>query len=253
MHWMIAADRSAELPTPPTHVVFPATPAASVLVALGMALGLWLWSRATRRDPDMIWIALGGLVGALIGAKVGFWLCEAPLGWGRPDWWIRMLTGKTILGALLGGWIGVEWSKRWMDYRRPTGDQFARVIPVGILLGRFGCLMHGCCQGRPLKELGWSLGPLQQWPAVGVEMLFQLFALAAFWLLRNQPRLAGQHFHLYLIAYGTFRLIHETLRATPRYPGTPITPYMLLAGVCVVAGVTGFVRRARAQGSPKVS
>ena len=67
--------------------------------------------------------------------------------WSSPDRWRIWTTGKTILGALLGGYAGVELAKKALGYTRVTGDWFALVAPVGIVLGRVGCLLHGCCLG----------------------------------------------------------------------------------------------------------
>ncbi len=55
---------------------------------------------------------------------------------------------------------------------------------------------------------------------------------------------AGQHFHLYLIAYGLFRFAHEFFRETPRILG-PITGYQLAALAIVGLGAVGFVVRQR--------
>lgn len=227
------------------HIALPIHPAAALLTALGLVVSLLLWSRVAKRQPQAIIIAIGGLAGALVGAKIGFWLGEGPITWGQPDFWVRMVSGKTILGSLLFGWLGVEWTKRVLQWHRPTGDDFARIIPIGIALGRVGCLLHGCCQGRSLNLLGYTLLRLDRWPAAWVEIGFQIVFLAVSFSLRNRPRLKGQHFHLYMISYGLFRFFHEFLRDTPRYPGTIISPYMLLALACVIAGTIGFVLRAR--------
>lgn len=227
------------------HTVLPFHPAAATLTALGLVVSLLLWSRVAKRQPQSIIIAIGGLAGALVGAKIGFWLGEAPIAWGEPDFWGRMVGGKTILGSLLFGWIGVEWTKRVLQWHRPTGDDFARIIPIGIALGRVGCVLHGCCQGRSLNLLGHAVLRLDRWPAAWVEIGFQIVFLAVSFSLRNRPHLKGQHFHLYMISYGLFRFFHEFLRDTPRYSGTMISPYMLLALACAIAGTIGFVRRAR--------
>ncbi|HEY8903409.1 MAG TPA: hypothetical protein VIM48_06860, partial [Chthoniobacterales bacterium] len=58
--------------------------------------------------------------------------------------------------------------------------------------------------------------------------------------------LPGQHFHLYLIAYGTFRFFHEIVGNTPREFG-PFSGYQALAIACVAVGIIGFITLARAQ------
>ena len=45
--------------------------------------------------------------------------------WDDPQRWVIWATGKTILGALLGGYAGVEAAKKWTGYTQPTGDWFA--------------------------------------------------------------------------------------------------------------------------------
>ena len=43
---------------------------------------------------------------------------------------------------------------------------------------------------------------LYRWPSVPIEIDFNSLALIGALILRNSGRLSGQHFHLYLIAYG---------------------------------------------------
>ena len=53
--------------------------------------------------------------------------------WDDPQRWTIWATGKSILGALLGGYAGVEVAKKWTKYTEPTGDWFALIAPLGIL------------------------------------------------------------------------------------------------------------------------
>lgn len=84
-----------------------------------------------------------------------------------------------MTGALLGGFVAVELIKRIVGYTKPTGDKFALIVPLGIIVGRLGCLTHGCCQGIPCELGPFSThGPdgMANWPAVPVEILFNLVA-----------------------------------------------------------------------------
>jgi prolipoprotein diacylglyceryltransferase len=234
------------------HVIIPVNPISSLIVAAAVFFSAWIWTTRKSSSVTSIPIVMGAIFGGFVGAKLGFVVAEAPLWWREPDFWARMLFGKTILGALLGGWIGVEFAKWVSGERRRLGDAFAGIIPLGIAAGRLGCLVHGCCQGRTVEELGNSwLGSgltamgLERWPAPVAEIIFQATFLTASWVLRDQKRLCGQYFHLYLIAYGLFRFAHEFVRDTPRYPGTDLSPYMLLALACVFGGAIGFAWRAR--------
>ena len=62
----------------------------------------------------------------------------------HPDLWLRWATGKSVLGGLLGAYGCVEITKRLVGHKQPTGDAFAVIVPVGILLGRVGCYLNGC-------------------------------------------------------------------------------------------------------------
>src|SRR5262249_48360046 len=144
---------------------------------------------------------------------------EGWLHWHDQDRWIQFATGKSIIGGLLGGYASVETAKRLLGYKRATGDWFAGIVPVGIMLGRIGCGLHGCCLGRPCEPSWFTANDgagIARWPAALVELLFNAVMLGVVLLLRWKKILPGQHFHLYLIAYGLFRFAHEFLRATPQ-------------------------------------
>ena len=214
----------------------------------GIALSIFLWSRVARRDERLLFIYVAALVGGFVGAKIVYLLAEGWLDWHQPDRWRRLATGKTILGALLGGYAAVELAKKLLGYRSATGDWFALIAPGGIILGRIGCLLHGCCPGQVCERNWYTMNDgegVARWPAVPMEILFNLIALGTFFILRRHRVLPGQLFHLYLIAYGLFRFAHEFVRATPRVLG-PFSGYGLAALVAAGWGVFAFMRRARA-------
>lgn len=210
------------------------------------------WIRHSRNDPLLPLVYAAALGGAFLGAKLAYLAAE---GWFVPagdQRWLHLLTGKSVTGALLGGFLGVELAKRLVGYRRVTGDKFALIAPVGIIIGRIGCLTHGCCQG-----IACDLGPLStrgpdgtaHWPAVPVEILFNVLAFAAAWLLRRAGRFPGQLFHLYLIAYGLFRFAHEFLRATPK-PILGLSGYQVIALLLVATGAVAYRIRSNAPRPP---
>jgi len=208
----------------------------------------WYWFRTARRDPRLPWIFIGGLVAAFIGAKLVYLLAEGWRDLALPDTARRLATGKTILGGLLFGYAGVEWTKRALDYRATTGDRFAIVVPAGLFLGRLGCLSHGCCLGSPCDASAWFAltGPdgTPRWPVVPAELAFHaLAATTALALARSRTRLLeGQRFHAYLVAYGLFRFATEFLRETPRIAG-PFTGYHLAAIALITLGIVRALQR----------
>ncbi len=218
-----------------------------ILLLAGIAVTLTFWSRLAKRDSSLMLIYGAALVSAFVGAKVAYLLAEGWLFWDAPDRWLIWATGKSVLGALLGGYAGVEIAKKAIGYSAPTGDWFAIVAPVGIALGRVGCLLHGCCTGVVCEPAWWTLRDalgVNRWPAVPVELWFNIAAIAAFAVLRRFGKMRGQHFHIYLIGYGLFRFAHEFLRATPRL-SHGITGYQIAALAVAGLGAVGFFRRAR--------
>jgi phosphatidylglycerol:prolipoprotein diacylglycerol transferase len=217
-----------------------------------VACSLTFWRRLARKDPRVLTIYLGALVGAFLGAKIVYFMAEGWLLLGQPDFWRHLATGKTILGGLIGGYLAVEAVKAVLNFTSATGDWFALIVPPGILLGRIGCWTNGCCHGIVCHP-SWftvtdALGT-PRWPSVPVEMLFNLLAWLAILWLRRTRRLAGQHFHLYLIAYGLFRFLHEFLRDEPRIL-YQFSGYQIAAVVALALGVTRFVQRANFQTYP---
>jgi len=62
----------------------------------------------------------GAAAGALIGSRLLYWLCDPASN--------TFLGGKTIVGGLLGGLIGVEIAKKVLGVTQSTGDLL--VLPL---------------------------------------------------------------------------------------------------------------------------
>jgi len=187
-------------------------------MAAGILIGAVYWYRRSRGQSDLLLIYLGALVGGFAGAKIAYLLAEGWLEWQQPDRWLRWATGKSVLGGLLGAYAGVELTKHLTGHKQSTGDAFALIVPVGILLGRVGCYLNGCCLGRPVAGVFAvrDMRGMARWPAPFVEGLFQVVILIAILLLQRRGLLRDRLFFLYLTAYGLFRFAHEFMRDTPR-------------------------------------
>jgi phosphatidylglycerol:prolipoprotein diacylglycerol transferase len=221
---------------------YSATALAGITLSL---LGWWRFTRKRRDGATLIVLYLAGLAGAIAGAKLGFLIAE---GWHYRHDWAALLTGRTIAGGLLGGYAGVEWAKRVMGYRRPTGDLFAVAVPSALALGRVGCILQGCCPGVECAEAWWALHDARgvpRWPAAPAELAFNLLAASAATLFARRGRGGGQLFHLYLMAYGVFRFAHEFARDDARWIG-PFGGYHLLALGLFTLGAVRYAQRRRA-------
>lgn len=213
---------------------------------LAFFVGGRLFWRALRRDgtlalgrDDKVTLAAGCIIGAAVGAKL-LVLLEDPMltlaSWRNPLLWFG---GKTIVGALLGGYLGVELAKRSMGLTMRTGDHFVVPILVGLAIGRVGCFLSGLTDdayGTP-TSLPWGVdfGDGARHPTQLYEVGFALGLLALVPWLRTRLPERGDLFRLVLVAYLVFRFAEEFVRtsATP-YLGLSIYQLAAIAGVAVV-------------------
>jgi phosphatidylglycerol:prolipoprotein diacylglycerol transferase len=223
------------------------TTAYGWLMLVGIVLSVVLWSRMAKRDERLLVIYVAALAGAFLGAKLVYLGAEGWLHWHDTNRWTVLATGKSITGALLGGYAGVEIAKRMVGYTRATGDWFAVTALLAIMLGRVGCITFGCCLGRACQPSWFTVNDtagVARWPAALVELIFNAVMLGMILILRRRQMLLGQHFHLYLMAYGLFRFAHEFLRDTPRMVG-PFSGYQVAALGVALLGCVGFLHRQR--------
>src|SRR5438552_198846 len=90
-----------------------------------------------------IWLVVGAIFGALFGSKILAIIESFPEYWSMrtdPRVW---LGGKTIVGGLLGGWIGVEFVKHVRGVRGSTGEAYVLPLVLGIAIGRIGFFLTG--------------------------------------------------------------------------------------------------------------
>jgi len=197
---------------------------------LAYFVGARLFLRERRRlalpalaDRDnSLWIGVAAIVGAALGAKLGYWI-EDPLHAFAdfPDW-RHLLEGKTIVGALLGGLVGVEAVKRAIGVSGSSGDAFALPLIAGIAIGRIGCFLAGLddhTYGNP-SALPWAMDfgdGIPRHPTQLYEIAF-LVALAIGLLRRRRAfDRAGDLFRAFMIAYLLFRLAIDFIKPLP-YP-----------------------------------
>jgi prolipoprotein diacylglyceryltransferase len=194
---------------------------------LAYFVGVRLFLRERHRlalpalDADNgLWIGVAAIVGAALGAKLGYWI-EDPLHAFAdfPDW-RHLLEGKTIVGALLGGLIGVETIKYAIGVSGSSGDAFALPLIAGIAVGRIGCFLSGLddhTYGNP-SSLPWAIDfgdGIARHPTQLYEIAF--LAVLALILVRRRAGFvrAGDLFRAFMIAYLAFRLAIDFIKPVP--------------------------------------
>jgi prolipoprotein diacylglyceryltransferase len=185
-----------------------------------------------QRWPGYQWVLVGALLGAVVGAKLGMLMFEPTL---QLDRMVSLdFTGKTVVGGLIGGYIGVELAKRCVGITQSTGDAFAVALPLAQAVGRLGCLLQGCCYGTPwggvaaVELHGAARHPTQIYESV------LLLALAGWlWSIRHRPAPSGHLFRRYLIGYASIRFCLDFVRGDP---SVVLGPLSVVQWVCLGAG-----------------
>ncbi|WP_193608442.1 prolipoprotein diacylglyceryl transferase family protein [Nocardioides lijunqiniae] len=203
----------------PTHELF---------VLLGVvAAGVVFALEARRRgqtDERLAFVILGAVVGGAVFMRLGTWLQHVDLrdNASLAEQWLY--GNRSILGGLVGAWLGVHVAKRAVGYRVRTGDLFAPAVALGMAVGRIGCLLTES-PGTPTSG-GWGItldaaaaartgapAGVGLHPSFVYEIAFHLVAFVLLWCwLRHRSLPPGESFVWYVGAYGVFRFLVEFVR-----------------------------------------
>lgn len=216
-----------------------------VLETLAYAAGYEVFRRMRARQGDVVaepqrWTILAAAaVGALLGSRL-LGLAEqwpAVMAACRAGHLLMLLVspgGKTVVGGLLCGWLGVEIVKRLSGIRRRTGDLFALPLCVGIAVGRVGCLVAGLADdtyGKPTNlpwavDLGDGIG---RHPVQIYEILFLI--LVGFVVTSKATLPEGARFRIFLASYLAWRVVIDFLKPQPLIHGLNMIQWCCLAGL----------------------
>jgi len=241
-----------------------------VMETLAYAAGFAVYRSMRARQGDIVaepqrWTVLAAAaVGALVGSRVLGLAEQWPTvmdAWqaGRMLELLLSRGGKTIVGGLLGGWLGVEIAKKLSGITRRTGDLFALPLCVGIAVGRIGCLLAGLADdtyGKP-TGLPWAVNlgdGIGRHPVQVYEILF--LALLGFVLSKapvanpvsghdfsrdetaqKKPRALapeGARFRIFLGSYLAWRVAIDFLKPQPMIHGLNLIQWSCLAGIILL-------------------
>ena len=190
--------------------------------SLAYATAFRLLLRHVRKDSiaasQRSAVIVGGMIGALIGAKMLVWLQHLDLIWqNQQQLLLILLQGKTVVGALLGGLIGVETTKKILGIHQSTGDVFVYPLIVGTAIGRIGCFLTGLSDRTYgiATNLPWGVDfgdGIPRHPTQLYEILF-LGLLMVFLHWRSRYKYQnGDLFKFYLISYLGFRFLVDFIK-----------------------------------------
>ena len=236
---------------------------AFTILALAVGLVIYYRELSVRRwlDGTIVWISLGAVLGGAIGARVitSWEHLEVYAAFAdRPFTEVIEHSGKSILGALAGGYLAITILKRAFGYTRSTGDAYLLAIPVATVIGRVGCFLSELPLGTP-TSLPWgiSVSPaaaaafarcpgcdVPMHPSMLYEIGFNLVAIAVILRFRDRVAVPGDGVRLYLLAAGIFRFLVEFVRGNePQALGLSGPQWVLIPLVGLL--VLHFVRQLR--------
>ena len=102
----------------------------------------------------LIWV----IISALVGAKALLFIVDFnhfTSSW--EDFTTLLRSGGVFYGGLIAAIVVCIWQlKKHRLPLWPSGDLFAPGIALGYMVGRLGCLMAGCCYGKPTTA-AWGI------------------------------------------------------------------------------------------------
>lgn len=174
--------------------------------------------------------------------------------------WRTLLTlirgGFVFYGGVIGGATGaLLWARRHRQSFLAYADMVSPGLAFSLAIGRLGCFLNGCCYGT---SVAWGL----VFPGLGDGLtrhptqLYELVGatLVGAWLLRVPappagrqgrpgsigPRMPGQVWGCFLVAYAALRFAIELLRDDPRGPspaGLSVSQWLSIAGAVLGAAL----------------
>jgi phosphatidylglycerol:prolipoprotein diacylglycerol transferase len=207
-----------------------------VMLAAAYLLGLQLAVRRSRRhgiDGDRVLdLGIYAIIAALIGAKLLLLIVDFDYFRSHPaEIWTLARSGGVFYGGLILAFLVAIWYIR--RHKLPLWtmtDMFAPGIALGHVVGRLGCLLAGCCYGKPTTEpwgitftdmfaatnvgtpLHVALHPTELYEA-GAELLILILLLVT--ERRGRP-FPGRTFWFYVSLYAVSRFVIEFFRGDPR-------------------------------------
>jgi phosphatidylglycerol:prolipoprotein diacylglycerol transferase len=236
--------------------------AIAYLVALQLAV-----VRARHRGIDgnkVMDLGIYLIIAALVGAKVMLIVVDFKYFIANPREIFSLIrAGGVFYGGLLGALITAIVLVRRHGFRIwTTADLFAPGIALGHVIGRLGCLVAGCCYGRPTDvpwaitftnpeaaanvgtPLGIPLHPTQLYDA-GAELAILILLLVT---ERRGRTFEGRTFWLYMLLYGISRFIIEFFRGDDRGVIMGVSTSQFVSIVVVPLAIVMLLRlRARAR------
>lgn len=235
------------------------------MLAVGFFVGIFIAKREGKKngiaENDVLDLSLWVMLGGIVGARILYVLLNlsefskdiASIVLPRAGGIGGLSFHGGIIGGLLGGYLFTK--RRKLNFYF-MADIIAPSLAIGLMFGRIGCFLNGCCYGKICKldicvkfpELPGPRHPTQIYEALAALIIFILLNY-----LKKFKKFYGELFLYFLILYSIARGIVEIFRAgvTGKYLIYPLTQAQVLSiiVIAVVIIIIFFKRKNQAIGN----
>ncbi|MCX7884044.1 MAG: prolipoprotein diacylglyceryl transferase [Caloramator sp.] len=199
----------------------------SLAIVCALLLGLYRGEKRGFNTDYIIDIALYGIIGGLIGAKLLFFIAEMPTIFKDPSSIKYMIKeGFVVYGAIIGGAVSayIYCRTKKISFIKHF-DLLAPSIALGQGIGRIGCFCAGCCYGREAHNFPFAVtfkisdyapNNVPLYPTQLMSSFGNFFIAAMLLVFASKKRDDGKIAGLYMILYSIGRFIIEFFRNDPR-------------------------------------
>ncbi len=184
-----------------------------LFTAIGIIAGIlvaWLLKIKRPSGEKLFGMYISGGIGLIIGAKLPVFILYG-ISYGS------IITGKSVMGGLLGTFIGIHIYKYFSkNTGEALGGSFAIPFAVALGFGKIGCYFNGCCGGN-------FIVPIQL-----VESALQFVVAIVLYVFYKKTNRTDLLFPLYMLSYLILRFWAEFIR-TPEKLFYGLTLYQWLA------------------------
>ncbi|MBU4484058.1 prolipoprotein diacylglyceryl transferase [bacterium] len=247
-------------------------PAFFFMVMIATLVGTYIATKMAEKkglEPVIILdLGIFGIIAGVLGSRIFHILVEAPAYyWEDP---IRVFYfwqgGFVSLGAYIGA--GLSWlvylkvrKKSVLDYINNT--VFA--VPVVIFFVRLGCLLNGCCYGKPtdffvhLIFTNPASTAAHYYPGIPLHatqfynMLNAIVLWAIMWVIHKKVKMKGKFLVTFFLYYGFSRFMIEFLRGdTDRgmwFGGNISSGQIVMSGFFIFGLILFFLFKGKKEGA----
>lgn len=193
----------------------------SFFVFLGLLVWIYVFCILGKKDyeksENSFYVIFAGILGGTLWAKIPIWIAywqEIKNSWNLEN----ILSGRTITWWLIGWFIAVIVTKKFLNEKTRYGNVIAPAAAIGIAIGRIWCFLHGCCYGQP-TTLPWWVNfwdGIMRHPTQIYEIIYLIILLIILLKFSKKNLKPWILFDYFLIAYFGYRFLVEFIRVEPK-------------------------------------